>query len=71
MTYEEWKETYEKILNMYSEFEKLPKSPALSKCWKYQGDIQDAWENLNYEYLRRFREELKELWEQYEMGIDI
>lgn len=70
MTYEEWKETYEKILNMYSEFEKLPKSPALSKCWKYQGDIQDAWENLNYEYLRRFREELKELWEQYEMGID-
>ena len=71
MTYKEWKETYEKILNMYSEFEKLPKSPALSKCWKYQGDIQDAWENLNYEYLRRFREELKELWEQYEMGIDI
>ena len=71
MTYEEWKETYEKILNMYSEFEKLPKSPVLSKCLKYQGNIQDAWENLNYEYLRRFREELKELWEQYEMGIDI
>lgn len=58
MSYERWKETYEKILNMYSEFEKLPKSPALSKCWKYQQDIQDAWENLNDEYLLKFREEL-------------
>ena len=58
MSYEKWKETYEKILNMYSEFEELPKSPALSKCWKYQQDIQDAWEDLNNEYLFKFREEL-------------
>ena len=58
MSYEEWKETYEKILNMYSEFEKLSKSPELSICWKYQQDIQDAWENLNEEYLLRFRKEL-------------
>ena len=58
MSYEEWKEIYEKILNMYSEFEKLSKSPELSRCWKYQQDIQDAWENLNDEYLLRFRKEL-------------
>ena len=58
MSYEKWKETYEKILNMYLEFEELPKSPALSKCWKYQQDIQDAWEDLNNEYLFRFRDEL-------------
>ena len=58
MSYEKWKETYEKILNMYSEFEKIFKSSELSRCWKYQQDIQDAWENLNEEYLLRFREEL-------------
>ena len=52
MSYEAWKETYEKILKMDSELEKLYKSPELLKCWKYQ------WENLNNEYLLRFREEL-------------
>ena len=59
MTYKEWKRTYEKILNMYSEFGKLiPKSPELSKCWKNQQDIQSAWEKLDYEYLRRYTKEL-------------
>lgn len=57
MSYEEWKETYEKILSMYSEFKKLFNSAELSKRWKVQQNIQAAWENLNDEYLLRFRRE--------------
>lgn len=57
MSYKEWKETYEKILSMYSEFEKLFNSAELSKRWKVQQNIQAAWENLNDEYLLRFRGE--------------
>lgn len=59
MSYEAWKRTYDKILDMYSEFGKLiPESPELSKCWKNQQAIQSAWEKLNYEYLRRYAKEL-------------